>query len=145
MATLARYLVEVRRPPAGSRELQAVAAAARDAADRLREEGMPVRFLRSLFVPEDESCFFLYEGPSAEAVGEAGRRARSRSDAFPRPSASILTCPISADRRTSALRLRDHEHDGHDGERDAADGEHPTVRNRSGAWPPVRSACSNSR
>lgn len=75
MTALGRYLVELHQPSSGWHELQAVAGRARAAAEQLREEGMPVRFLRSLFVPEDESCFFLYEGPSAEAVGEAGRRA----------------------------------------------------------------------
>ena len=34
-----------------------------------------MRFLRSVFVPEDESCFFLYEGPTADAVREAAARA----------------------------------------------------------------------
>lgn len=38
-------------------------------------EGTPVRFLRSIFVPEDESCFFLYEARDPETVGEAVRRA----------------------------------------------------------------------
>ncbi len=34
-----------------------------------------MRFVRSVFVPEDEACFYLYEAPSAEAVREAARRA----------------------------------------------------------------------
>lgn len=34
-----------------------------------------MRFLRSIFVPEDGACFFLYAGPNASAVGEAARRA----------------------------------------------------------------------
>jgi hypothetical protein len=34
-----------------------------------------VRFLRSVFVPEDESCFYLYEAASADDVREAARRA----------------------------------------------------------------------
>jgi Nickel responsive protein SCO4226-like len=34
-----------------------------------------VRFLRSVFVPEDETCFYLYEATSAEAVRTAARRA----------------------------------------------------------------------
>jgi hypothetical protein len=34
-----------------------------------------VRFLRSIFVPEDGACFLLYEGPSAESVRAAARRA----------------------------------------------------------------------
>jgi hypothetical protein len=48
---------------------------ARAAAGRLKAEGIPVRFRRSIFVPEEDSCFFLYEGPSVEAVREAARRA----------------------------------------------------------------------
>jgi hypothetical protein len=72
---LERYLVELHRPLSGWQELQGVTAQARAAAEQLSEEGTPVRFLRSIFVPEDDSCFFLYEGPSADVVGEAGRRA----------------------------------------------------------------------
>jgi hypothetical protein len=72
---LDRYLVELHRPLGGWEELQDVAARVRAAAEQLSGEGTPVRFLRSIFVPEDGSCFFLYEGPSADAVGEAGRRA----------------------------------------------------------------------
>lgn len=78
MNALHRYLVELHRPQDGWGELQAVAARARAAADELRAEGTPVRFLRSVFVPEDNSCVFLFEAASAEAVGEAGRRAALR-------------------------------------------------------------------
>ena len=38
-----------------------------------------MRFLRSVFVPEDETCFYLYEAASAEAVREAARRAALQS------------------------------------------------------------------
>jgi hypothetical protein len=48
---------------------------ARVAAAELTREGTPVRLLRSIFVPEDETCFLLYEAASAEAVREAVRRA----------------------------------------------------------------------
>ena len=70
-----RYLVELRRPLEGWGDLQAVAARARSAADELRAEGTPVRFLRSVFLPEDDACLFLYEAPSDDAVCEAGKRA----------------------------------------------------------------------
>lgn len=75
MEELGHYLVELRRPPSGWQGLQRLSARARVAAERLSAEGLPVRFLRSIFVPEKDSCFLLYEGTSAEAVGEAGRRA----------------------------------------------------------------------
>lgn len=69
------YLVELHRPPAGWEALQQLSAEARACAERLSAEGTSVRFLRSIFVPEKDSCFLLYEGVSADAVGEAARRA----------------------------------------------------------------------
>ena len=45
------------------------------AAEELTREGTPIRVLRSIFVPEDETCFYLYEAESVEAVREAARRA----------------------------------------------------------------------
>ena len=53
-------------------------ATVQEAAARARAatEGGPVRFLRSIFVPEDDTCFLLYEGPSAESVRAAALRAQ---------------------------------------------------------------------
>ena len=45
------------------------------AAAELTREGRPVRCLRSIFVPEDETCFLLYEAPSIDTVEDAVRRA----------------------------------------------------------------------
>ena len=75
MEALGHYLVELHRPASGWRLLQETAAKARASADGLRAEGTPVRMLRSIFVPEKDSCFLLYEAASADAVREAGRRA----------------------------------------------------------------------
>jgi hypothetical protein len=56
-------------------------AVTRDADDALAasvemtREGTPVRYLRSIFVPEDETCFLLYEAGSADAVRKAALRA----------------------------------------------------------------------
>ncbi len=41
----------------------------------MTEEGNPVRFVRSIFVPEDDTCFFLYRARTREIVHEAARRA----------------------------------------------------------------------
>ena len=41
----------------------------------MSEEGTPVRFVRSIFVPEDDTCFFLYQAQTPEIVHEAARRA----------------------------------------------------------------------
>ena len=73
--TLARYAVELNRPDGGWTGIEAATARARRAAAEMRTEGTPVRFLRSVFVPEDESCFFLYEGPNADADRDAAGRA----------------------------------------------------------------------
>lgn len=61
-----RFLVEVYAP--GSSDLPELVAPARAAAD----DG--VRYVRSIFVPEDEVCFHLYEGASVQAVPELGGR-----------------------------------------------------------------------
>jgi hypothetical protein len=62
-----------------SREAEAAArrgaADARRAAEELTRAGTPVRFLRSIFVPADETWFLLFEADSAAAVREAARRA----------------------------------------------------------------------
>jgi hypothetical protein len=45
------------------------------AAEQLSREGTPVRVVRSIFVPEDETCFLLCAAASPDAVLEAARRA----------------------------------------------------------------------
>jgi SAM-dependent methyltransferase len=53
---------------------------AEQASAELTREGHSVRCLRSIFVPEDETCFLLYEASSAEVVAEAMQRAGLRHD-----------------------------------------------------------------
>jgi hypothetical protein len=48
------------------------------AADELTNEGTPVRLVRSIVVPEDETAFYLFSATSAEAVREAATRAGLR-------------------------------------------------------------------
>jgi hypothetical protein len=59
---------------------------ARDASEELTREGTAVRFVRSVFVPEDETCFCLYEAGSVDVVREAARRAAL---AFDRVAAAV--------------------------------------------------------
>jgi hypothetical protein len=47
----------------------------RSAAEELTRSGTPVRLLRSIFVPEDETCFYLFEAGSIDVVREAAPRA----------------------------------------------------------------------
>ena len=72
------HLIELRRPDHGWDELQALSARARTAAERVNSDELPVRFLRSIFVPDDETCFHLFEGTAA-AVAEALSRAEIAS------------------------------------------------------------------
>jgi hypothetical protein len=73
--SLAHYTLELRRPAGGWVDLEQTAARARAAAAAMQGEGIRVRFLRSVFVPEDDACFLLYEGPTSQSVREAAARA----------------------------------------------------------------------
>lgn len=54
------------------------AHAARRAAEQVSRDGARVRFVRSIFIPEDETCIYIYEADSIEAVREAIARAALR-------------------------------------------------------------------
>jgi len=69
------YLVESSLARTRAAELAATASRARWAAEAMCEEGVLVRHVRSAFLAEDEVCLHLFEAPSAEAAGEASRRA----------------------------------------------------------------------
>jgi hypothetical protein len=68
------YLVELYLANSSSAPLEAPRRA-RSSANAMRREGQQVRYLRSIFVPEDETCFLLFEAASPDLVGEASRRA----------------------------------------------------------------------
>jgi hypothetical protein len=72
---MAEFLVEVYVSRADALAVEKAAARTRLAAEQLKHAGTPVRYLRWIFVPEDETCFFLCEAASAEAVREIARRA----------------------------------------------------------------------
>ena len=74
-----RYLVEAYVPRSGVQEAQAAAGRARAAAKRLSREGNAVRYVRTTFLPDDETCFHIFEAASEEAVSEVCRQAGIRS------------------------------------------------------------------
>ena len=74
-----RYLVEVYVPRSGVQEARAAGGRARAAAKRLSREGIAVRYVRTTFLPDDETCFHIFESASEDAVGEVCRRAGIRS------------------------------------------------------------------
>jgi len=70
------YLVEIYLPRSRPQHAHATAGRARAAAEELSNEGLPVRYVRALFLPADETCFLLFEAASAVAVEAVSRRAR---------------------------------------------------------------------
>jgi hypothetical protein len=62
------YLVETYSPLSRAAEVEAAIA-------RLAGSRSAVRHVRATFVPEDEICFHLFEGPSLEAIRETLMRA----------------------------------------------------------------------
>lgn len=70
-----RYLVEAYVPRSRAREAHAAERDARAAAKALVSEGTPVRYVRMTFLPDDETCFHIFEAASEEAVSAACRRA----------------------------------------------------------------------
>ena len=71
---------------------------ARLAAEEQTRQGMPVRYLRSMYLPDEETCFLLYEAESAEA---ACRAAALASIAFERVS-EVIGDTLTADNREGA-------------------------------------------
>jgi hypothetical protein len=72
------FLVELYVSRAEAETVELTSERARAAAAQLTGEGTSVHYLRSIYVPEDETCFHLFEGSSADAVREAARRAGLR-------------------------------------------------------------------
>ena len=77
---MAEFLLEfyVSRTDSGVVELGAARTSI--AAEQLTQDGTPIRFVRSFFIPEDETCFYLYEAETVDAVREAARRAALPSE-----------------------------------------------------------------
>jgi Protein of unknown function (DUF4242) len=69
------FLLELYVARSDGEAAERTVARARRAAEALTREGTPVRCVSSIFVPEDETCFLLYEAGSVDVVREAAGRA----------------------------------------------------------------------
>jgi len=69
------YLVETYLARGRARERAARERRARSAAEELTQGTTRVRFDRSIHVPEDEICFYVYDAPSARDAADAAQRA----------------------------------------------------------------------
>jgi hypothetical protein len=69
------YLVETYLARGHAGERAARERRARAAAEELTDERTRVRFDRSIHVPEDEICFFIFDAPSGRDAALAAQRA----------------------------------------------------------------------
>ncbi|MEP7335552.1 MAG: hypothetical protein ABI717_07205 [Actinomycetota bacterium] len=69
------YLVETYLPRARVRERAASERRARSAAEELTRNSTSVRFERSIHVPEDETCFYVFDAPSSRDAALAAQSA----------------------------------------------------------------------
>ena len=72
---MTQFLVELYVSRTDASEVARLAERTRVAAEELTREGVPVHYVSSIFLPEDETCFFLCESSTVDAVREAVRRA----------------------------------------------------------------------
>ncbi|MGZ4358676.1 MAG: hypothetical protein ACXVZO_07830 [Gaiellaceae bacterium] len=81
-----RYLAEVYTPRRELERLDEKTESIRAAAKALAREGVPIRHLQAVFVPEEETCFHLFDAASAEtverALSKAGVESERISEAF---------------------------------------------------------------
>ena len=69
------YLVETFLPRGAAGERTARERRARSAAEELTQQGTRVRFDRSIHVPEDEICFYVFDAPSVRDAAMVAQQA----------------------------------------------------------------------
>jgi hypothetical protein len=69
------YLVETFLPRGVAGERAARERRARSAVEELTRKGTSVRFDRTIHVPEDEICFFVFDAPSSQDAALAAQLA----------------------------------------------------------------------
>jgi hypothetical protein len=91
------YLVETFLPRGDARDRRARDRATRSAAETLTRAGTPIRFGGSIYVPEDEICFYSVDAPSVgdvECIAErAGLRLLRVVEAISSRREDRRTCP----------------------------------------------------
>jgi hypothetical protein len=80
------YLVEVYLPRSRAHEARATGRRARAAAEALEHEGVPIRYIRTTYLPDDETCFHVLK---------RRRPISSRRPAVARGSAARASLPLS--------------------------------------------------
>jgi hypothetical protein len=70
-----KYIVEAYVPTSRTASLRNHNVRLRTAAEEMAAEGTAIRYMNTLFIPEEEICFFVFEASSPEDVAEVSRRA----------------------------------------------------------------------
>ena len=72
---MSTYVAERYLPGITQEQLLDAARRAKLATAQMAAAGTPVTYLRSTFLPGDQTCYCLFEGPSEEAVRAANDKA----------------------------------------------------------------------
>jgi Nickel responsive protein SCO4226-like len=96
---MAGYLVERYLPGLTAAEVHAAIRRMTAVVEEMAAEGIPIRYVTSAFIPEEEACFCQFEAPSREAVAAANERA-----AF--PYARILAVDLAPGDQRPPIRGR---------------------------------------
>lgn len=102
---MAEYLVELYVAQGDHAAARHHVALAERAGADLTREGRAVRYLRSIFVPEDETCFLLYEADSADLVTEAVARAGLRLEHISAATTSVAGAQETPDGTTKGTSM----------------------------------------
>jgi hypothetical protein len=88
------YLVETYVANTRAQQARAAGNRARAAAGQLSRAGIAIRYLRTTFLPDDETCFHMFEASSEEIIqSSAGKRGSARygsSVGYANPSVMLL-------------------------------------------------------
>jgi Protein of unknown function (DUF4242) len=104
---MAEYLVEIYVARDDHATARHHAERVEAAGAELSRAGRQVRCLRSIFVPEDETCFLLLEADSAEVVTEVVRRAGLRPEHVSAADSVPTTTPTGPDARLGPPSRKD--------------------------------------
>jgi muconolactone delta-isomerase len=70
-----QYMVERDLPGITPEQVMAAAARAKSVTAEMTQQGKPIRYLRSTYLPAEQKSFCLFEAPSPERVKEANELA----------------------------------------------------------------------
>ena len=73
---MAVYMVERDLPGITLEQLSGAQKAAIETSQRFSDEGKPVRYMRSTYVPGEAKCMCLFEAPNAQRVKEVNEAAQ---------------------------------------------------------------------